>query len=135
MYKKYKGGICMFWKKSPKDITVTTGKELNEAVKRKEHSIIVQGKLAKKMKWMAMLSAPKIAVLIGALAACTTGTVATGGIAAGPSAAALTMAAGLEGPAIVALVSTCGVSIAIIIAVLKGYNVEIKNDGLLLTLK
>lgn len=131
----------MFWEKSPKEITVTTGKELNEAVKRKEHSIIVQGKLAKKMKWMAMLSAPKIAVLIGALAACTTGTVATGGIAAGPSAAvfsASAMAAGIEGSTIAAiatLVFTCGVSIAIIIAVLKGYNVEIKNGDLLLTLK
>lgn len=131
----------MFWKKSPKEITVTTGKELNEAVKRKESSIIVQGKLAEKMKWMAKLSASKIAFLIGALAVCTTGTVATAGIAVGPSAVAFSasaMAAGIEGSTIAAiatLVFTCGVSIAIIIAVLKGYNVEIKNGDLLLTLK
>ena len=69
------------------------------------------------------------------------GTVATAGIAVGPSAVAFSasaMAAGIEGSTIAAiatLVFTCGVSIAIIIAVLKGYNVEIKNGDLLLTLK
>ena len=128
----------MFGKKKKVDVVVSTGKELDDAIKRKEAKIVVEGKLAKKMSWMAKLSVAKITALIGVLVALiptvTTATVATGGVGFVPSVAAMTAAAAGTGigagtiAAICSLIATCSVSITLIIAVLKDYVIELSVD-------
>lgn len=132
----------MFGKKKKVDVVVSTGKELDDAIKRKEAKIVVEGKLAKKMSWMAKLSVAKITALIGVLVALiptvTTATVATGGVGFVPSVAAMTAAAAGTGigpgtiAAICSLIATCSVSITLIIAVLKDYDIELSGDNKLI---
>lgn len=106
----------MLRKKKSEAVVVNTKEELKAAVNRKFPCIEVRGSLAKKLKWMGSLSPAKITALAALLTA-----------AAIPNpASALSSAAAVAavGKGTVAAIVSCGLSAALILAVLKGYNVE-----------
>lgn len=110
-----------------KAIVVSTKEELKKAVENKEKEITVVGDLAKKIKWMAKLSPAKIAALISFLA-----------VAAFPnpfSGASALAATGLVGTDVALIIFTCGISIAVILAVLRGYDVTIEGKSVKLNKK
>lgn len=127
-------------KKEIEKVTIVTTKEqLKAAIKRKDTCIEVQGELVKKMKWMAKLSPKKIAAIIACLTAATAAsTVAS--TAAPPTAPIVaptvkyavestTLAAvgigALDAASIIKIIEILGV--VIVIAILKSYNVELKE--------
>lgn len=131
-------------KKETEKVTVVTTKEqLKAAIKRKDACIEVQGELVKKMKWMAKLSPKKIAAIIACLTAATAAStvVATAASTAAPPATPIVVptvkyavesttlaAAGigaLDAASIIKIIEILGV--VIVIAILKGYNVELKE--------
>lgn len=109
-------------KKETEKVTVVTTKEqLKAAIKRKDACIEVQGELVMKMKWMAKLSPKKIAAIIACLTAATAASTAV------PPASPI-VAAGigaLDAAAIIKIIEILGV--VIVIAILKGYTVELKD--------
>jgi len=112
-------------KKSENVVVVTTKEELKTAIKSKEPCIEVQGNLARKMKWMTKLNRAAIIALIPAL-------VAIGGVSAGfsvPASFAIPAAAAATGIT-AGDILLCTLSISIIIAILKGYNVEADAKGI-----
>lgn len=117
----------MFFKKDskPKKISVKTSKELAEAIKRKEQKIEVTGELGKKLLWMAKISPKKISVIMGILAA----SAITVPLTAGCSAPLLTALSAEVGADFALLIMTSAVSISMLIALFKGYNVTINVDG------
>lgn len=118
---------------------VSTKKELQEAVKRKDEKIVVSGKLAKKIKGFAKLkklSKKQMTALIafatgsGAVAIAAVATAApTGGLSVAGATVALVAAAPAAGVSIgtvivlIALVGAIGLSA---IALLKDYDFEVK---------
>lgn len=123
-------------KKETEKVTVVTTKEqLKAAIKRKDTCIEVQGELVKKMKWIAKFSPKKIAAIIACLTAATaTSTVVATTVpptapivkcaVTGTTLAAIGVEA-LDAASIVKIVEILGV--VIVIAILKGYNVELRD--------
>lgn len=110
-----------------KVIVVSTKEELKKAIENKEKEITVVGDLAKKINWMAKLSPAKIAALISFFA-----------VAAFPnplSGASALAATGLVGTDVALIIFTCGVSISVILAVLRGYDVTIEGKSVKLNKK
>ena len=109
----------MFGKKTKNEnvVVVTTKEELKAAIKSKKPNIEVHGDLAKKMKWMSKLNRAAIIALIPALLPLA----AVGGVPA--SFAVPAAAVGISGGNLV----LCALSVSIIIAILKGYNIEAKS--------
>ncbi len=128
--------------KKDKKVVVTTKEQLKAAVNRKEPVIEVQGDLAKKLQWLGKLSKAKISALIVALGAITAISVGTGGTAAagGVSAAAIAPIISkkmgeIAGKEIAGVILACGISIALILAILKGYTAELEYNNVILRLK
>lgn len=122
--------------KNKKDKTIYTKEELKKAISNKEPEIIVGGDLAKQLKWIAKLSVVKIGLLIAALGSLA---IATGGTSiAATGVASLTATSGVAdivGEEIAMIIFCSGLSIAIILSILKGYNVEIEGNKVKLTTK
>lgn len=116
-------------------VIVTTKEELKAAVKRKEPHIEVQGDLANKMRWMAKLSKKKMAALAALLVGCGIATATPIGLVGniGVSAVGLTAATvegtagGVSGAAVIYLITILGA--VTVVAILKGYNVEMCMDN------
>ncbi len=109
--------------KKQKEITVVhTKEELKRAVKRKDTYISVQGDLARKIKWMTKLSSAKVVSLIGVLSTISI----VGSPVAGTTAAAI---ANITGKEIAAIILSGGISISLIMGILKGYIVEMEVKG------
>ncbi|MBR3894377.1 MAG: hypothetical protein IKJ35_04425 [Clostridia bacterium] len=118
---------------------VTTKKELQQAIKRKDSEIMVSGKLAKKMKGFAKLkklSKKKLAALLtfatgsGAVAvAAITAAAPTGGVSVAGATVSFILAAPAAGVStgsaivLIALLGAIGLSV---IALLKDYDFEVK---------
>lgn len=116
--------LYMFGKKKNENVVVvTTKEELEAAIKSKKPNIEVRGSLAKKIKWMAKLNRAAIIALVPLLVVAG-GT--TGGLAAGLAIPAGVAATGITGGQIVA----CALSASVIIAIIKGYNVEVDAKGI-----
>lgn len=125
-------------------IYVTTKKELQEAIKRKEPEIIVTGKLAKKLKGFAKLkklSKAQIAALVGlatssgAIAVAALATAApTGGLSVSVASFALMAAApaaGVSSGTVLLLIAIIGVIGLAVIALLKDYDFECRAGDIL----
>ena len=126
-------------KKEIKMTHVTTKKELQQAIKRKDSEIMVSGKLAKKMKGFAKLkklSKKKLAALLtfatgsGAVAvAAITAAAPTGGVSVAGATVSFILAAPAAGVStgsaivLIALLGAIGLSV---IALLKDYDFEVK---------
>lgn len=110
-------------KKKDRTLVVTTKSELKAAIKRKEPCIRVNGNLAKKIKWMKRLSPAMLAALIPLLV--------TAASPIAPMAAAVSFAemSAITGTEIAKIIFAGGLSVSIVLAVLKGYNVEIRSEG------
>lgn len=128
--------------KNKKDKTIYTKEELKKAISNKEPEIIVGGDLAKQLKWIAKLSVVKIGLLIvalGSLAIATGGTsIAATGVASLTAASGIAATSGVAdivGEEIAMIIFCSGLSIAIILSILKGYNVEIEGNKVKLTIK
>ena len=115
------------FKKEKKAVVVYTKRELQHAIKRKEPNIEVGGELAQKLKWITKISPAKIVALIGFLSSAVIPNPTSG-------VSALT-ATGIVGTDVACIIFTSGISIAIILAVLRGYNVEVAGDRVKLTAK
>ena len=123
-------------------VKVTTKKELQEAIKRKEDVIVVTGDLAKKMKGIAKLKglsnkekAALVTLLTGsgavAVAAIAAG-IPTGGLSVAAATAALVAAAptvGVSASTILAAIALIGVLGLSFIALLKDYDIEAELPG------
>lgn len=119
----------MFGKKKKEKI-IYTKDELKRAVHNKEPQIIVGGDLAQKLKCLAKLSPSKIVTIISILAAGTAATIANpvaSGLFAASSLTATTGAA--SGTGVAAIVLASGLSVALILAILKGYDIELNKAG------
>lgn len=117
----------LFGKKKEEGKVVYTKDELKKAIANKESQIIVGGELAQKLKWISKISPAKIALLITFLATAT--------IPNPTSGAAALAATGIVGKDVALIIFTSGVSITLILSVLKGYNVEIEGDKVSLKAK
>ena len=96
---------------------IYTKDELKKAVSSKEHEIIVGGDLANTLKWIPKLSIVKIGMLIAALTvAVTSSFIASSGVAA------------IAGKDVAIIIFSGGLSITLILSILKGYNVEIETN-------
>lgn len=124
----------MFGKKKkdtePK-IVVKTKEELKAAVRRKEPCIEVQGDLAKNLKWIKKLTKPQAAALAALLASA----VIPFPIAPVSAVASRSAVTAITGGEIAAIIFAGGISAALILAILNGYQVEISGDKILLTKK
>lgn len=119
----------MFGKrKKEQKVIARTKEELKAAVKRKEPLIEVQGDLANKMKWMGKLSKKKIVALIAVLSAVAVNPLAAGGAAAVQGVLGIS-----EGGTAILLIGAIGGTV--VLAILKGYNVEIETEPLPLKIK
>lgn len=103
-------------------VTVSSANELKAAVKKKEQNIEVTGELAKKLKWMVKLSPKKITAIIGVLATVGATVPLTGGASALAVAPAMTAVTGTE---LATLILACSISVGVLVALLKDYDVEI----------
>ena len=127
-------------KKETEKVTVVTTKEqLKAAIKRKDACIEVQGELVMKIKWMAKLSPKKIAAIIACLTAATAASTVVATVAPPTTPIVVptvkyavestTLAAAgigaLDAASIIKIIEILGV--VIVIAILKGYNVELKE--------
>ena len=114
-------------------VIVTTKKELNAAIKKKEPRIEVQGDLVKQIKWMKKLSPVKTAALLAFLATAVIPNPAApiSALVSVPTLAAIT------GKDIAIIILAGGLSVSVIISILKGYNLELVNGdtSILLTKK
>lgn len=120
-------------KQMEKKIIVKTKEELKAAIKRKEPCIEVQGDLAIKIKWIKKLTRPQVVALAALLASAAIPSPAS------PISAVVSMPAvtAITGSEIASIIFAGGVSAALILAILKGYNVEIRKGekSMLLTKK
>ena len=114
----------MFGKKKNENVVVvTTKEELKAAIKSKKPNIEVKGSLAKKIKWMAKLNRAAIIALVPLLVAAS---VPTAGLTASLAVPAAVATTGITGGEIVA----CALSASVIIAIIKGYNIEVDAKGI-----
>lgn len=132
------------FKKNPIEdvVVVKTKDELKTALKNKEKKIIAKGDAAKSLEWRIKVPMKKLlitaAVLSGVFALAAIPSPATPiaasfyGITATTASGAVVEITGAE--AAVCMVS-CGLSVALIIAVIKGYDVKAKGDEIILTAK
>lgn len=126
-------------KKEQDRVVVTTKEQLKEAVNRKEAHIEIQGDLARKLQWMGKLSSAKLHKLAGVLTAAAGATAV--GVAAGPvagipiAAVSATAVTNVTGAGVAAVILASGVTITLILSVLKGYEVEMQYDGVSMYLK
>lgn len=106
---------------------VTTKEQLKAAVNRKDSCIEVRGDLTKKMNWMAKLSKKKLAIVIAAL----TGVAVVVPVMSGASIAVtkgISFAANKSPLIIAGTVSKEEIDfleIMVVVAILKGYNIEL----------
>lgn len=114
--------------KQKSKVTVVCKKDdLWEAVKRKDPCIEIQCNLAKKMKWLGVLSSVQKKSLVVELERSKL----SSDISTCRNSAIVTIA----GKEIAAIIFSLGVSIALIIAILRDYNVEICGGTIRLTKK
>lgn len=117
----------------PSAVLATTKQELNAAIKRKEPLIEVRGNLARQLIWVKKLSPAKIAALAALLASAAIPSPIT------PISAVVSPAAivAVTGPEIAKIILACGISGALILSVIKGYNIRVEhnNTALILTAK
>jgi hypothetical protein len=104
---------------------VSTKKELRAAIKRKDPYIEVKGKLAKKIKWIGLLSGAQIAALIALLG---TGAVATTTFPVATP-AFVAAAADITGGEIAAIIFLLSLGITIIISILKDYDIKVEGEN------
>lgn len=114
--------------KQKNKITVVCKKaDLWEAVKRKDPCIEIQGDLAKKMKWLKALSSVKkkrLTVELGRL-----------NLSSDISTCSNAVMVAITGTEIAVIILSLGVTIALIIAVLRDYDVEVYVEGIRLIKK
>lgn len=126
-------------KKEPDRVVVTTKEQLKSAVNRKEAYIEIQGDLARKLQWMGKLSSAKLYKLAGVLTAAAGATAVgvVGGPVAGVPIAAVSAVAvtNVTGAGVAAVILASGVTITLIVSVLKGYEVEMQYNGASMCLK
>lgn len=109
-------------KKKEREVVVTTKEELKAAIKRKDPCIKVKGDLAKKLRWKKKLTPAMVALLIPLLAtAAIPNPVAP--ISFAVSTAALTA---ITGEGVAAIIVASGLSVSLILAVIRGYDAEFK---------
>lgn len=122
-------------KKDEERTIVTTKQELNAAIKRGEPLIEVKGDLIKQIKWVERLSPVKIAALVALLASLAIpnpmSPISMAAVASMPAVADLT---GME---IATIIFASGLSVSLILSLLRGYDVKIGSGdkSLLLTKK
>lgn len=107
---------------------VTTKEQLKAAVNRKDSCIEVRGDLAKKMNWMAKLSKKKIAIVIAALTGAAVIVPVPAMVGDSMVITKSCLAAGTGASIAAREVSTEAVAILgtiAVIAILKGYNIEL----------
>lgn len=107
---------------------VTTKEQLKAAVNRKDSCIEVRGDLAKKMNWMAKLSKKKIAIVIAALTGAAVIVPVPAMVGGSMVITKSCLAAGTGASIAAREVSTEAVAILgtiAVIAILKGYNIEL----------
>ena len=121
-------------KKEQDRVIVTTKEQLKTAVNQKKEHIGIQGDLARKLRWIGLLSPRKIAALTVALA--TAAGVATIGVttvgapvAIGGAAVSITAASAAPIIEMAATILASGVAVALLLSILKGYEVEVKYNG------
>ncbi len=116
----------MFGRKTKNEnvVVVTTKEELKAAIKSKKPNIEVHGDLAKKMKWMTKLRRAAIVALMPILLSLAAIGGSTAGVVAVPAAV---IGSGITGGEIMA----CALSASIVIAIIKGYNIEADAKGVL----
>lgn len=116
-------------KKKENPLVVRTVPELKQAVKNNKNEIIVTGDLAKKLKWMRFITPSMglslIPLLAGAVAAPFTGGASMLAATSATVALGTTMSMG----ELCAVILACGVSVSLIISVLKGYDIHAIKDG------
>ena len=118
--------------KKEKVTIVHTKEELKMAIKRRDPYIEVQGELSGKIKWMTNIPAKKVGALIGVLAALPV----VGGVVVGAPVMEVTAAiAKVTGKDVATVILASGISISLIIAVLRDYNIEMEKNGAVLRLK
>lgn len=106
--------------KKNKTTIASTKEELREAIEREDPCIEVQGELAKKLRWIAKLSMVKKTKLLSVLEASKASDWRAGSLQ--------TMVVTITGAEIAALIFAAGVSAALILAILKGYDAEVITD-------
>ena len=126
-------------KKEQDRVIVTTKEQLKTAVNQKKEHIEIQGDLARKLRWIGLLSPRKIAALTVALATAagvatigvpTVGApVAIGGAAVSITAASAAPIIEITGGEMAATILASGVAVALLLSILKGYEVEVKYNG------
>lgn len=108
-------------RKKEEIVVVTNAKDLKKAMDNKVQTIEVRGDLVKKLKWIKRLSPVKIAGLIALFAtfpaAAPVKMVSAGAVSA------------ITGTEIATIIVGSGISIALILGILKGYHMEIENGG------
>lgn len=114
----------MFGKKvkNEKPVVVTTKEELKAAIKNKKPCIEVHGEIGKKIKWMTKLNCAASLALLPLLA-----------VVGGPMSAAFAVPAAAASAGITAAEITLAViaiSAGMVIAIIKGYNVEVDVKGI-----
>lgn len=124
VYHMYGGCVIMFGKKvkNEKPVVVTTKEELKTAIKNKKPCIEVHGEIAKKIKWMTKLNRAASLALLPLLA-----------VVGGPMSAAFAVPAAAASAGITAAEITLAViaiSAGMVIAIIKGYNVEVDVKGI-----
>lgn len=114
-------------------VIVKTKQELDVAVKKKEPYIEVQGELVKKIKWMKILSPAKKDNLVTLLRQAGSKNPASPISAVVPK----SDLGAVTGTEIALLIFASGLSISLVLSVLKGYDVTIENGdkSILLTRK
>lgn len=119
---------------------VTTKEELQKAYDEKVDKIIVEGQLAKKIKKTQKLKyvAPATIVGLGGSIAIVAGGIAaapvTGGVSLAASGAATAAISAQTGLSIAAVIMAVSVGIALLMAVFKDYDVEVKHGDSSVTL-
>lgn len=126
-------------KKEPKRVVVTTKEQLKTAVNQNKEYIEIQGDLARKLQWIGKLSSARLYKLTGVLAAAAGATAV--GVVGGPmtgipiAAVSAVAVTNVTGAGVAAVILASGVTVTLILSVLKGYEVEMQYNGASMYLK
>lgn len=132
-------------KKEPDRVVVTTKEQLKTAVNQKKEHIEIKGDLARKLQWLGLLSPRKIAALTVVLATVTGvatigvttvgAPIAIGGATVSLAAVSAAPIIEITGGEMAATILASGVAVALLLSILKGYEVEVKYNGASMCLK
>lgn len=103
---------------------VTTKEQLKKAVEQKKEHIEIRGDLAKKLRWMGKLSPSKIIALSAAL-----GGIAVGSAAAPIATVSFVAVEKIAGKELARIIIASGLTVTMLISILKGYDIEAEYNG------